>query len=67
MNNPDTLAPAPNPYVAAGYPNRREYVRSLAEEYGVPLGHVVALAQMLGPNEDFDALVSSVQDLADEL
>lgn len=52
-----------NPYEANGYENREEYLTSLAEEYGVSLDYVVRpLAEMLGPKEDFDGLVTAVQD-----
>lgn len=44
---------------------RAQYLRDLAEEYGVPLATVRDAAAMLGPNEDFDGLVTSLQDLAD--
>jgi hypothetical protein len=52
-------------YQQNGYESRNDYLRSLAEEYGVPL-HVVRLAAtMLGPNEDFDGLVTELQDYAE--
>jgi len=49
-------------YTKNGYANRKEYLRSLAEEYAVPYDTVCALAMTLGPSEDFDGLVSMVQD-----
>lgn len=52
-----------NPYTAHGYANRRDYLESLCDEYPRPL--VYALADVLGPGEDFDALVTTLEDEAD--
>ena len=49
-----------NPYQAAGFESRREYLESLAEEY--PADLVYALADVLGPGEDFDALITELED-----
>lgn len=46
---------------------RMNHFRELAEENGVPLYLVVALADVLGPNEDYDGLVTEVEDLALEM
>ena len=43
---------------------RKEYLTELAEDYGVPIGKVVSLANLLGEAEDYDALVSFVQELS---
>jgi hypothetical protein len=51
-----------NVYIENGYKNRSDYLESLADEYGVPLVVVSSLADMLGPNEDFDGLVSNLED-----
>lgn len=51
-------------YKSKGYANRTEYLQSLAEENGVDLGIVLAISDMLGPYEDFDGLVSLVEDAA---
>lgn len=51
-----------NIYQENGYENRREYLTELAWEYGVSEQVVFALADMLGPNEDFDGLVSEIED-----
>ena len=53
-----------NDYQAQGYANRREYLEGLAQEY--PRETVFALASMLGPSEDFDGLVTALEDFADE-
>jgi hypothetical protein len=53
-----------NVYRESGYKDREEYLRSLAEDYGVEYEDVVKpLADVLGPNEDFDALVTYLEDL----
>lgn len=51
-------------YQAHGYESRMEYLQELAEEYDMPLEHVVEAARMLGPAEDFDGLVAMLQDYA---
>lgn len=56
--------PTPSTYVEQGYRNRRHYLEALADDNGVPLDHVLILADTLGPNEDFDGLVTAVEDMA---
>ena len=51
-------------YKHKGYANRADYLRGLAEENGVDLDIVLVIADMLGPYEDFDGLVSMVEDIA---
>ena len=53
-------------YQRHGHTGRRDYLNSLADEYGQPRRTVYALATVLGPNEDFDGLVTSLQDMEDE-
>ena len=53
-------------YVQNGYRDRKDYLQSMAEEYGVSDEKVALLADILGPDEDFDGLVSSLEDLSDE-
>ena len=54
-----------NVYKANGYEDREDYLSCLAEDYGLPLEEVVRpLAELLGPSEDFDGLVSSLEDEA---
>lgn len=50
-------------YQMNGYKDRNDYLRQLAEDYGVDLDTVYALADLLGPNEDFDGLVSQLEDM----
>jgi hypothetical protein len=52
-----------NDYKANGYANRRDYLESLAEEYD--RSTVFFLASVLGPNEDFDGLITALEDHAD--
>jgi hypothetical protein len=49
-------------YTDNGYKNRKDYLDSLAEDYGVPLEIVYAAADLLGRDEDFDGLVTTIQD-----
>lgn len=49
-------------YEVKGYIDRDDYLKSLAEEYEVDLATVLALASVLGPSEDFDGLVSALED-----
>ena len=51
-------------YKDQGYTNRREYLASLADDYGLPVGIVFELASMLGQIEDFDGLVTACDDYA---
>lgn len=50
-------------YLEYGAESRAEYLAMLADDYGVPLSTVRAMAAVLGPNEDFDGLVSSLEDM----
>lgn len=51
-----------NPYLRQGFKDRTAYLRSVAEDYDVPLKHVRILAELLGPDEDFDGLLVSLPD-----
>ncbi len=50
-------------YKNHGYENRKDYLEQLAEESGVDLETVLALSDVLGPTEDFDGLVTSLEDI----
>lgn len=54
-------------YQEHGYANRRAYLVSLAEDYGVSEEVVFALADILGPSEDFDGLIIEIEDHHAEL
>ena len=53
-------------YQEHGFKNRGEYLQALAENNGLELATVRALAAVLGPLEDFDGLVCAVEDAAAE-
>jgi len=50
-------------YQMNGYDDRDDYLAQMADEYGVDEETVIALAEMLGPDEDFDGLVSALKDI----
>jgi hypothetical protein len=50
-------------YREQGYGNRGEYLKGLSEDYGVEYSTVLALANLLGPEEDFDGLVTQLEDM----
>ena len=51
-----------NIYQENGFENRKEYLQSLADDYGVDVDTVFAMAAMLGKSEDFDGLVTAIED-----
>jgi hypothetical protein len=51
-----------NVYTQNGYKDRHDYLKSLAEEFEIPYKTVAACASMLGPDEDFDGLVTQLED-----
>ena len=53
-------------YTEEGYTSRRDYLECLADEMGVSRDTVFALASMLGSSEDFDGLVTTLEDIAEE-
>jgi hypothetical protein len=54
-------------YQNHGYRDRKEYLDSLADDLGVNPGTVYMLADLLGPDEDFDGLVTALEDYSEEL
>ena len=52
-------------YEREGYDNRTAYLQALAEDIGVVIKTVLTLADLLGPAEDFDGLVTSLEDYAE--
>lgn len=50
-------------YTDNGYKDRAEYLSALSEDYGVFIETVQCLADLLGEEEDFDGLVSALEDL----
>ena len=55
-----------NIYVAKGYKNRSDYLANLAMDYGVSKNTVFAIAYMLGESEDFDGLITELEEFAEE-
>ena len=51
-----------NIYIRNGYDNRKDYLKSLSEQFNIDIESIYALSDMLGINEDFDGLVSSLDD-----
>jgi hypothetical protein len=54
-----------NVYQENGYMNRKDYLNSLADDFGVSPEIVFSLADMLGETEDFDALVTALEDYSE--
>lgn len=54
-------------YTEQGYDSRRDYLDSLADDFGIDKTTVYTLASLLGPNEDFDGLVTALEDHAEGL
>jgi hypothetical protein len=54
-----------NAYTENGFTSRRDYLDDLADNMGIDKATVYALADLLGPNEDFDGLVTSLEDIAE--
>ena len=49
-------------YREHGYKDRKDYLESLALEFGLPKRVVFTVANMLGENEDFDGLLTTLED-----
>ena len=49
-------------YTENGYKSRKYYLDCLAIDHDLPKSKVYMLADMLGPDEDFDGLVCAVED-----
>ena len=54
----------PDPYQKLGFPDREAYLRSLAVEYEVDEDSVFSLANLLGRDEDFDGLLTDLEDFS---
>ncbi len=51
-------------YTDEGYESRRDYLISLADDFGIDEETVFAIAGMLGSSEDFDGLITSLEDFS---
>jgi len=49
-----------NPYKDYGFPDRKAYLEDLSSQYGADI--VYALSDLLGANEDFDGLITALED-----
>lgn len=54
------------PYIDAGYQDRRSYLAAMAEERGLKQKTVFELAEILGPEEDFDMLITQLDELQED-
>jgi predicted transcriptional regulator len=54
-------------YTDAGFTNRRAYLDDLADSLDIDRATVYTMAQLLGPSEDFDGLVTMLEDHAEQL
>jgi len=52
-------------YKQHGFENREEYLASIADDMGLEEYDVGVLADLLGEGEDFDGLISTLEDYAD--
>ena len=52
-------------YEDNGYKNRKDYLESLSSDMGIDKYIVFSLADLLGSIEDFDGLVSSLEDYSE--
>ena len=48
-------------YTAHGYESRWDYLDSMAVNFGIDRATVYMIADVLGPTEDFDGLVTSLE------
>ena len=52
-----------NIYQENGYADRDDYLTCLSEDYSVSIEDIYSLAETLGETEDFDGLVSALEDV----
>lgn len=51
-------------YQQNGFKDREAYLEYLCDEYGADMFTVSSIADVLGENEDFDGLISSLNDFS---
>jgi hypothetical protein len=54
-----------NAYKENGFNSRRDYLDDLADNMGIDKSTVYTLADLLGPSEDFDGLVTALEDMVE--
>lgn len=52
-----------NVYKQNGYKDRFDYLNLIAGDYGTDMMVITSLAEVLGENEDFDGLISALEDI----
>ena len=52
-------------YKDNGYESRKDYLNNLADEFGIDKQTVYTAASILGESEDFDGLISTLEDHVD--
>jgi len=52
-------------YAANGYKDRDDYLNSLADDRGIDRMAVNIIADIMGENEDFDGLITALDDFED--
>jgi len=50
-------------YTEQGFQSRKDYLVNLANDFGLPVNTVFMAASTLGPSEDFDGLISTLEDI----
>ncbi len=53
-----------NIYRENSYLDRENYMTCIASQYGVDLMIVTSIAEILGDDEDFDGLISNLEDIS---
>ena len=54
-----------NIYEENGYKNRNDYISCLSEDYGIDIKVVKNIAGSLDPSEDFDYLITLLEDYSE--
>jgi len=52
-------------YTDNGFKNRQDYLDSLAEDFELDRETVYMMADLLGESEDFDGLITSLEDYSE--
>ena len=60
---PEKMKTKSNIYQENGYNGRIDYLKSLADDFGVGFDTVIMLSDILGESEDFDGLVCALEDI----
>jgi hypothetical protein len=55
-----------NIYIEEGYQSRRHYLECLAEDMGIDKTTVFMTASILGSSEDFDGLITTLEDMGED-